>query len=102
MNHITTLMLAIVTILVGISASDTFVATFVQKTNAVYEGCKNSASNSNNTITCTGLSQRYKHVTLAYLLEGNTDSKLNHNDTATSRNMYIYPYSNMPFILPFP
>jgi hypothetical protein len=102
MNHITTLMLAVVTILVGISVWDTFVATFVQKTNAVYEDCNNSGSNSNNTITCTGLDQPYKHVTLGYLLEGNTDPKLNHNDTAASRNMNIYPYNNMPFILPFP
>jgi hypothetical protein len=101
MNHITTLTIAVMTILIGTSTWNAFVAAFVQKTNAVYEDC-NSRHNNNSNITCRDLHQHYKHVTLAYLLEGNTDPKLNHNDTAALRNLNIYPYNNMPFILPFP
>jgi hypothetical protein len=94
------LMIAVITILVGIFTWEAFIAVFVQKTNAVYEDCNSSGSNNDN-ITCTDLRQNYNGIKLAYLFKGNTDPKLNHNDTAT-RNMNIHPYNNMPFLLPFP
>ena len=101
MNHVTMLTIAVITILIGTSTWNAFVAAFVQKTNAVYEDCNSGGSNNSN-ITCIDLYHPYKHVTLAYLLEGNTGPTLNHNDTAALRNLKIYPYNNMPFILPFP
>ena len=104
MSHLMTLTIVFVAILVAMSTCDATIAAFVQKAKAMYENCNgNSGVINNNSTTCVNLfHQHYQGVTLAYLLEDNTDRKSNHNETASSRNMNIYPYDNMPFLLPFP
>ena len=102
MKRLMTFTIVFMSILVAMSTGLQVITAFVQKANAIYENCNSTGIINYNSTTCVNLNQNYKRVTLAYLLEGNTNLKSNHNDTAIARNMNIHPYNNIPFLLPFP
>jgi hypothetical protein len=94
-------LIGLAALLFGISAWDQSIAILLQNTSAIHASC-NSINRNNTSMICMYPYERYAGVTFDDLIQINTYTKINHNNTLM-KEMSIYRYNmSMPFLLPFP